>query len=252
MEVKLRRDIAENGYALGAFASIPAPAVVENLALAGVDFVVIDTEHGESNFESVVNMARAAMARGITALVRVTSLDVKLIGRYLDNGLHGVQVPMVETREEAEMAVRACRFAPDGDRGLSAGRGSWWGNIPNYVPTANREVMCVCMCETKAGVENIEEIVSVPGLDVVFVGTGDLSQSLGLTGQFDHPEVQSAVERVLRACKAANVIPGIVTGRREDAVRYIKMGFQYVTILNDMMFLNASVKKLVASIEEEL
>lgn len=251
MKVLLREKLKKNKYALGCFCSIPAPSLVENVSMAGLDFVVIDTEHGESNFETVVNMARAAMARGVTPIVRVTSHDVKTIGRYLDNGLHGVQVPMVETKEQAETIVRACRFAPEGDRGLSAGRGSEWGRVPDYTNTANREIMCVCMCETAKGVENIEEIVSVPTLDVVFVGLGDLSQSMGLTGQMNDPRVIAAAEKVRDACLKAGVVPGVVTSGAANAEEWIKRGFKYVTCFNDMALMASTVNNIVSTIHKD-
>ncbi|MFZ7134255.1 MAG: HpcH/HpaI aldolase family protein [Eubacteriales bacterium] len=251
MKVKLREILESGNYALGGFLSIGAPSIVEVVALGGLDFVIIDTEHGEANFESVVNMIRAAEAHGITAIIRMTDYDQKMIGRYLDNGAHGIQVPMVETGEMAQKVVAACKYAPDGLRGLSGGRGSKWGHIKDYTVTVNRELMTICMCETKLAVDNIEEIVKTPNLDVLFIGTGDLSQSLGCTGEKDHPLVIEAVNYVLRACKKYNVIPGIVTGSAAEAAKYIRQGFRYVTVLNDMRLICATTEKITKEIRNQ-
>lgn len=248
MEMKIKlREILKKGYGLGGFISVAAPALIELVALNGLDFVIIDTEHGESNFETVINMCRAAEVCGITAIVRMTNYDQKSIGRYLDNGLHGVQVPMVETAEMARKVVEACKYAPEGVRGMSGGRGTKWGHYTDYAATANRETITVCMCETKLGVDNIEEIAKTPNLDVIFVGTGDLSQSLGVKGQ-NHPIVLEAVAHVLNACKKNDVTPGIVTGGGADAIKYIEQGFRYVTVLNDARLLGATTQKITKEI----
>ncbi|MBQ4133849.1 MAG: hypothetical protein IJD04_09000, partial [Desulfovibrionaceae bacterium] len=236
-------------YALGGFLAAPCPTIAEVVAIAGLDFIVVDTEHGGANFETVIDMSRAAASRGITTVVRIPDYDQKLIGRYLDNGIEGIQAPMVESAEEAAKIVAACKFEPMGCRGASGGRGSSWNHVPNYRAVANQETLVVCMCETKAGVENIEEIVKTPNLDVVFVGLGDLSQSLGCKSV--DPPVQEAVERVLRACENAGVIPGIVCDGAEKSLNRIKQGFKYVTVLNDMRLLCTTTEGITKAIRAE-
>ena len=149
--------------------------MVEGMALAGLDFVIIDTEHSSHNVETVENLIRAAELYDITAIVRVTDYDHKNIGRMLDIGAHGIQVPMVDSAELAQKVVSACKFAPEGTRGASAGRGSKWGAYENYNADANKERMTICMCETKESVADIEQIVKTEGVDVIFIGTSDLS-----------------------------------------------------------------------------
>lgn len=251
MKNKLKETLKNGNYALGGFLSIAASAIVEVVAIGGLDFVVIDTEHGDANFESVIHMNRAAMARGITTIVRITDYDQKLIGRYLDNGIDGIQAPMVETAEMAAKVVAACKYEPLGTRGSSSGRGSWWGHVPNYRATANDETITVCMCETKKGVDNIEEIVKVPHLDVVFIGLGDLSLSMGVAGKADAPEMAEAVKHVLHACQSAGVIPGIVCSGSENAIRRIEQGFRYVTVLNDMRLLCSATETITKAIREK-
>ena len=248
MKNLLKEKLMNGNYALGGFLSIGSPAIVEVVAIGGLDFVVIDTEHGEPNFESIINMCRTAEAHGITALARVTDYDHKLIGRYLDNGMHGIQVPMVETAEMAQKVVSSAKYPPLGNRGMSLGRSSKWGHVSDYFNTANHEQMTVCMCETKLGIDNIEEIVRTPNLDVVFVGTGDLSLSMGYPGQIDHPEVSEAIDHVLRACKNSGVIPGIVTNGLDAAIKRIEQGFLYVTIFNVMNLLCKETEKITGKI----
>lgn len=249
MHNKLKAKLQRGEYALGGFLSVGSPAIAEVVAVGGLDFIVIDTEHGESNFETVINMNRAAMARGISTIVRVTDYDQKLIGRYLDNGVDGIQCPMVEDAELAAKVVAATKFEPLGVRGSSSGRGSRWGHVPNYKSVANQETMAVCMCETKKGVDNIEEIVKVPLLDVVFIGLGDLSQSIHCKAS--DPQVQEAVKHVLRVCQEANVVPGIVSDGAEKSLKWIEMGFRYVTVLNDMRLLCSTTEGITRAIREK-
>lgn len=250
MEIILKsrlKDVLRRGdYALGVFCSINAPSIVEILAISGMDFVVIDMEHGPINIESIENMVRSAEIYGITALVRIPDYDEKLIGRLLDIGAHGVQVPMVHTAERAAEVVKAGKYAPLGLRGMSAGRGPKWGSISNYREVANKELTTVCMCESKEAVDNIEEIVKTPGLDIIFIGAVDLSQSLGCPGDVNNPIVEKHVQHVLKVCQNAGVYPGIVTTGVEEAQMRIKQGFRYVSVMNDMWLMRKTISKLVA------
>lgn len=248
---KLKETLKNGNYALGGFLSIGAPTIAEVVAIGGLDFIIIDTEHGEANFESVINMSRAAMAHDITTIVRITDYDQKLIGRYLDNGIDGIQAPMIETAEMAAKLVAACKYEPMGVRGSSSGRGSRWGHVPNYKNTANNETLTVCMCETRKGVDNIEEIVKVPNLDVVFIGLGDLSLSMGCVGRSGAPEMVEAVQHVLNACKNAGVTPGIVCDGADQALKRIEQGFRYVTVLNDMRVLCSTTEAITKAIRNK-
>jgi len=246
MHNKLKEILQNGNYALGGFLSVGCPAIAEVVAVGGLDFIVIDTEHGDSNFETVINMNRSAMARGISTIVRVTDFDQKLIGRYLDNGIDGIQCPMVEDAERAAKVVAATKYEPLGTRGSSSGRGSSWGHVPDYKNTANKETMAVCMCETAKGVDNIEQIVKVPLLDVVFIGLGDLSQSMHCKAS--DPQVQDAVKHILRVCQEAKVTPGIVSDGAEKSIHWIEMGFRYVTVLNDMKLMCATTEGITKAI----
>lgn len=250
LKSRLKEVLKKGDCALGVFCSINAPSIVEILAISGLDFVVIDMEHGPINVESIENMVRSAEIYGITALVRIPDYDNKLIGRLLDIGAHGVQVPMVHTAERAAEVVRAGKYAPMGVRGMSAGRGPKWGGIENYREIANRELTTVCMCESKEAVDNIEEIVKTPGLDIIFIGAVDLTQSLGCPGEVSNPVVEQHIQRVLKACQKAGVYPGIVTSGVEEAHMRIKQGFRYVSIMNDMRLMITTISKMVSDVKK--
>jgi 2-keto-3-deoxy-L-rhamnonate aldolase RhmA len=211
--------------------------------------VVLDTEHGCLDVASVEMMIRAAELAGITPLVRITGFEKKLVGRYLDIGAHGIQVPMVNTRELAEKVVDAAKYKPWGSRGVSSGRGARWGTIPDLYNTANREGFIVCMCETMEAVENINDICKTQHMDAVFVGTGDLSQTIGCTGKvLNNPAVEECVEKVLKACKDNGIIPAITSRNVEDTKNRIKQGFQYVTLANEMKLLQVLLNDVAKEI----
>ena len=238
---KLKENLKAGKAQLGAFVTAPCPEVVEVLGVTGFDFVILDTEHTASNIETVVAMMRAAEVYGMTPIVRVPDDTPKNMSRYQDIGAYGVQVPMVHTAAQAEAIVKAMKFMPDGIRGMSGGRGTAWGRINDYRRVSNEETLIAVMCESKQGMENIEEIARVPGVDAVFIGAFDLSQALGVPGHTEHPIVEKAIQHVLDVCNEVGVIPGIVAPRIDLARRRVEQGFRYVTILDDMAFFADSV-----------
>ena len=206
------------------------------MTISGFDFTIIDTEHTASNIETVVEMIRAAEIYGMTPIVRVPDDTPKNLSRYQDVGAHGVQIPMVHTAEQASNIVKAMKYMPDGIRGMSGGRGTSWGRIADYRRVSNEQTFVSVMCESKWAVENIEDIVRVPGVDGVFIGAYDLSQSFGVPEDVTNPIVENAIKRVLNACQRANVIPGIIAQDVDLVKRRAAEGFKYITILDDMAF----------------
>ncbi|GAA5172490.1 MULTISPECIES: HpcH/HpaI aldolase family protein [Halomonadaceae] len=198
---RLKRALTEGRKVHGIMASLPTAASIELIAEAGFDFVVIDTEHVLINPETVEHMIRTAESYQLTPLVRVADADPKTLLRLLDGGAQGIVLPNVEDAETLERAVAACKYAPEGERSLNAGRPGAFGkdSLADYVVQANREIMVVAMIESRQGVAQIEAICAVPGLDMVLEGAADLSQSLGVTWQTGHPDVVQALEAVQRA-----------------------------------------------------
>ncbi|NKE73560.1 aldolase/citrate lyase family protein [Candidatus Manganitrophus noduliformans] len=191
----LKQALREGRPAFGLFCSTPAPQVVERIGCAGFDFVILDTEHTLVNPETLEEMLRAAEAAGLIALVRVPQHAPGAVLRALDAGALGVVVPRVCSAAEAETAVRASRYHPEGERGLNAGRAAGYGKIDlfSYLQQANAEVMVVVMIEDRQGILEAGKILSVPGIDMVLEGAADLSQSLGLPWQTRHPAVREAL-----------------------------------------------------------
>lgn len=201
-ENRLKRALAEGKAVFGLLSSIPSPLVVEMIGCAGFDFVILDMEHVCVNPETLENMVRAAECTGMTALVRVPDASPGAILRALDCGALGVVVPHVCSRAEAGQAVAASRYHPLGCRGISGGRTTGFGTIglAEYFERANAEIMVVAMIEDREGVDNIDAILSVEGIDMVLEGAVDLSQSFGKPGQPQDGEVRAAIDRMADAC----------------------------------------------------
>jgi 2-keto-3-deoxy-L-rhamnonate aldolase RhmA len=246
----LKLKLKEKPYVLGSFISSTSSLNVEAIALSGVDFIIIDTEHASPSYETVENMIRAAEIYNVGAIVRITDYDPKAIGRLLDIGAHGIQVPMVHTAERAKEVVRAAKYAPLGERGMATGRAARWGKIENFRDSSNNTIVTVCMCETKQAVENMEKIVKTPGLDIVFIGANDLSQSLGCPGQTKSPIVEECVLKVHKICQDSGIISGIVTGSVEEARKRIQQGFRYISVMNDLRILADSATNRIMQIRE--
>ena len=191
----------------GLINSIPVPLLVEMIGYAGYDFVILDLEHVGVNPQTLEDMIRAAECSGLTPLVRVPGVQPDTILRVLDAGAMGIVVPRVQDGEQAQQAVRASRYHPLGERGISGGRTTGFGalDLQTYMAQANREIMVVAMIEDRAGVENIDAIAAVPGIDMILEGAIDLSQSLGVPGQAQHANVQAAIHRIATACATHGV-----------------------------------------------
>lgn len=247
----VKEKLAEKPYVLGAFVASGSAMNCECLALNGMDFIIIDAEHAQTSLETMVEMSRASELYGMPAFARVYDPeDGPMMSRLLDVGIHGVMVPLVETREQAEMIVRNLKFPPLGKRGANGGRGPRWGVYEDYARQANENLYVIMQCETRLGVENIEEICQTPGLDCVFVGTGDLSQDLGHPGEMDHPDVAGAIGRILETCQKHGVVPGIVTASAESAVARIKQGFRLVTCMNDQVFFRTASEQRIRQVRQ--
>jgi 4-hydroxy-2-oxoheptanedioate aldolase len=208
-----------------------SPGLVELLGRMGFDAIFIDCEHGPTGWEDVENMVRAAELTDVTPIVRVQSNDPSTITRALDRGAGGVQVPHVNTRAQAEAAVRAAKFAPIGHRGYAGGRSSF-GVKGNFTSHANAETMVIAMLEEVEALQNLDEILTVEHIDAFFIAPGDLAQSMGYPGQMDHPEVQGAIQDAVRRTRAASRAPGVLTTSGATARRYMDLGalFLYVSL----------------------
>ena len=205
--------------------------LVELVARLGLDVIFIDTEHGPAGWDDVENMVRAAELAGATPIVRVQANDGPTITRALDRGAGGVQVPHVNTRAEAEAAVRHAKFAPIGHRGYAGGRAAFGEKPADFTRRANDETMVVVMLEEVEALDHLDEILTVDHVDVFFVAPGDLAQSMGHPGQMDHPKVQEAIDDAVRRIRAVGRAPGVLA-TPGTVSRYLDQGalFLYVSL----------------------
>jgi 4-hydroxy-2-oxoheptanedioate aldolase len=214
----------------GCFFRYAEPSLAEYVAMLGWDFIVFDAEHGTLQPREVEDLCRAVEPHGVTPLVRVTANRSHLILRFLDTGAHGVMVPVVSTSAGAEEAVRAVKYPPRGERGLAGTRASRWGleeGLAAYVERANRETLVVLHIETAEAVEAIDELVAIDGVDVLYLGPIDLSQSLGHTGEPNHPAVVAAMERVAEAVVASDKALGIWATTTAATQEWLARGARY-------------------------
>ncbi len=231
----LKAKLKEGQVCFGTFIRL-GPAAVEILGHAGWDFVVIDMEHGVFDFTNVEHMVRAARCAGITSLVRVPEPTPSCIMRVVDAGAEGVQIPQVDSAALARMVSRAARYFPLGNRGLcSYVRAAGYSAIPpeEHMATSNREVLTVIHIEGEAAATHIREIVETPGIDVIFLGPWDLSQSLGVPGRTKDPRVTEVMEKVIAACRERKVPVGTFVREAEDARRWLDLGIQYMMLSTD-------------------
>jgi len=219
----------------GLFVSIPQPIVVEMIGYAEYDFVIIDCEHTTTNMETIEHMVRAAELLDMTPLVRISRVDRNEILKVLDCGAQGIVVPHVERREQVEEAIRHAYYYPVGMRSLNSGRpGAFAKNsLTGYIAEANEAVMIVPMIESAEGVSNCELIMSIPQVGFVLEGAADLSQSLGVPWDTDHPEVQKQLERVHETARRCRVPYAIVSRSAEHHRRWADRGVRIFVLGDD-------------------
>jgi len=235
---------------LGAVLSTPEPDIAEFMSTLGFDWFWIDMEHCPLEIKSVQTILQAIRGSGVASLVRVPWNDPVHIKMVLDLGPDGVIIPWVNSRIDAENAVKYCMYPPRGIRGCGPRRPTWFRVFTEYVTKANEEIVIVAQIETKEAVENIKEIISVKGLDATMVGPADLSASLGFLGRPESPKVYEAIEKVLAAHEGANVVPGIAS-TPESVEKHIGMGFKLVSVGGDLGFIAIGAKEALRKIRRQ-
>jgi 4-hydroxy-2-oxoheptanedioate aldolase len=233
MQNTTKQKLKDGQTVFGCFIRNPGAATIEVMAYQGWDFLVFDAEHGPIQPLDCEHMARAAELRGVTPLVRVTRNVPHVIARYMDTGVQGLLVPMVNSAGEAEAAVRSVKYHPRGERGLAGVRSNEYAqNLPlsACIANANAETLVTLQVETAAAVEALPEMLAVNGVDVIFIGPTDLSNSYGQPGNLDHPDVAAALDRVVELVTATDVALGIMVGNADAARRWQDRGARYITI----------------------
>ncbi|MYD35409.1 MAG: hypothetical protein F4X20_00055 [Dehalococcoidia bacterium] len=228
----VKRRLKAGEAVVGSFCNLPSPEAVELLGWAGFDFVIIDAEHGPQSPETVANMVRGAEASGTTPLVRVATNEPQNILRYLDTGAQGLQMPMVNGPTDAQRAVGAALYPPQGRRGLAGVRAAGFGlreSVADYAAAANEEMLVIVQVETMEALVNLDAVISVPGIDVVFFGATDLSSSMGIPGQTRDDRVVNAITEAGKAVMDAGLVAGTIVGTAEQAVEWQERGFRYIS-----------------------
>jgi 4-hydroxy-2-oxoheptanedioate aldolase len=227
---------------VGVGITFPSPAVAEMCGYAGFDFVRIDCEHGPMGPVEAEQMVRAAEAAGITPLARPPANNPHEILRLLDAGVQGLLVPHIESKEDAQAAAKASRYYPQGERGMAGARWSHHGAagpMTEMIKQANDAVLVMALLESARGADEIDEIVAVPGIDVIWIGASDLSQSLGLPAQVNHPTVQKYIDRIVdRSLKAGKYV-GMLAPDAAAARQLLDRGLMLIEFGASQLFVGA-------------
>ncbi len=243
-----RETAAKKTRLVGSFAAIPHPVAIEVVARSGPDFLCIDWEHAQIARDCIENLVRAADAHQVPAMVRVPGHAPEAIAAALDSGAQGVLVPRVSTAAQAAMAVKAARYPPLGERGVGPGRAAGYGyRIFDYLARANDEIALAVQVETALGLENADAIAATDGVDIVFVGPGDLSVSIDAIGPSGAEKLAAAIEKIIAATLAKGKVAGIFCARPEDVGRWAARGASFFILASDTMFLGAGVEAAMSA-----
>ena len=240
---------------VGTFVHILYAASVTALGQTGLDYVIIDNEHGPVGLETATGLIETAKGAGLCPFVRINAIDRGQILKMLDAGAMGLVIPQIHTPDEVAEVVSYAKFAPLGNRGYCPSADGGWGYGPEYaagmegyMEEANAQTLVIPQCETAECLDHIEEIVSMEGVGGIFIGPYDLSIALGIPGQFDNPVHLEAVEKVRKACESAGKLCIIYCDNGEKGAAYIRQGFQNVTVGLDMISLITAVKAAVDTV----
>lgn len=252
-ENRIKRLVKQGKKAAGAWAQIASPISAEIMARAGFDFLMIDMEHGPSDLLALIAQCQPLNGSATVPFVRTPWNDFVAIKRILDAGAYGVLVPYVNTQAEAEAAVRACKYPPQGIRGIAGSpRAAGYGqNIMNYLTRANDEIFIMTAVETPQAVANLDEILAVEGLDAIFIGPMDLSTSLGYFGNPNTPQVQEVIAGIEKKVLASGKALATLAGSWSQALDLYKKGYQLVLLMADGTALGTLAAERVAQFRKE-
>jgi len=240
------KDRLRKEFLLGLFSKTTDSSIVEAAGYGGFDFIILDMEHGPVDLIVMQNHIRACLITGMAPIARVPDLDSNIIGSVLDIGVAGIQVPNITNAKQAMQVVEAARFYPSGNRGVCCYvRAAQYGKMPKekYF-SLNEQPLIVIQVEGVAGINNIDDILNVQGIDVLFIGPYDLSQSLGTPGRIDTPEASKMIEKIITKAKSKEIILGIYTDTPEEASFYYKKGFRYLSCSVDLCIFRKACEEI--------
>ncbi|AZV76506.1 2-keto-3-deoxy-L-rhamnonate aldolase [Parasedimentitalea marina] len=243
-----KQALANGERQIGCWLSFAEGSAAEIMGTAGFDWLVIDGEHGANDIRSIRDQLIALQASDSHAVVRVPVGETWIIKQALDAGAQTVLIPMVESAEQARDIVRACQYPPHGTRGVgaSAARASRFASVTEYIQTADQEICILLQVENRAGIAALDEILTVDGVDGVFIGPADLSTDMGFQGDSAHPEVRQVIAESLAKITAAGKAPGILGVSEEATQSYFDMGAQFLAVGIDVLLLVQSARALAA------
>ena len=246
-ENPVKRALASGGTSLGTMIfEFPTTGIGRIAAEAGADFVIFDMEHTGWSIETIRALMATTRAANTVPMVRVPATEYHLMARPLDVGAMGLMIPMVESGAQAQLIVDSCKYPPQGRRGAAFGVAHddyTGGDIIAKMASANEEGMLIAQIETGQGVENVDAIAAVEGIDCLWIGHFDLTNSLGIPGQFSHPAYLSAVERVLEACQRHGKAPGIMSGDVATAQAQLAQGFRALAYSGDLWLYQQALRQ---------
>ncbi|MDV3244028.1 MAG: aldolase/citrate lyase family protein [Nitrososphaerales archaeon] len=248
MKCNLKKELRSGRVTLGTWVTIAHPDVPDLLEALGFDWLVFDTEHGPIGSESLAKMIQAVDGEKVCPIVRVGATDQFLIKSALDMGAHGVVCPLVSSQKEAKEAARFVKYPPAGVRGVGPRKAADYGlSFAEYIRTANEATLLVAQIETQEAVDNVEGILSVPEVDVAFVGPSDLTMSLGLLDDRSNPRVMDAMKKVVRSCESHRKVPGVLAATPEEAKLAVSLGFRFIGLGSDTRFMIAGARSFIDS-----
>ncbi|MDA8216777.1 MAG: aldolase/citrate lyase family protein [Dehalococcoidales bacterium] len=235
----LKVTLGEGRPVIGSYITIGSPAIAEIMALAGFDFLTVDLPNTSLSLETAEGIVRAVEVMGKVPVLRVPDRQAVTIGRALDTGALGVEVPGVATAEEARQVVQAAKYYPEGSRRAATPRAARYSAIPvsTYFGQANKETMVIVHCDTTKALANLPEILAVEGIDVVYVGPYEIAQALGAPGQVNLPAVQEALRGALATIIASGVAAGTTALSAAHARLLIQRQVRYLTLGRDYLYL---------------
>jgi 4-hydroxy-2-oxoheptanedioate aldolase len=246
-ENRLRTLWKSGGAAVNGWLAIPNGFSAETMAHQGWDSLTIDLQHGVVDYSSMIPMLQAISTTATVPVVRVPWLDPGALMKTLDAGAYGVICPMISTREQAQQFVAWTSYAPRGTRSFGPVRALLYGG-PDYPQHANDEIVRFAMIETAQALDNLDAIMSVEGLDAVYIGPSDLSLALGCRPVFDDvdPKAQQAIDHILERARVHGLVAGIHNGTTQGALSRIARGFQFVTVSSDARLMAAGAQQVIA------
>ena len=244
----LKRKLQEGASVIGTWSSLSSANVINVLGTTELDFVVIDMEHGSMSFETVENMVRAAEASEISPIVRVWDDHEQTLLRALETGARSVMIPHISSPEKAEKVAKCCKYFPEGNRGLSPYtrvHDFTHEGIAESLQRENLETFVGILVEGQEGLNNLEEIVKVRGIDLIYLGLFDICQSIGLPGQLNHPKVLDEIKRCQGLIQSNGIIAGSMSINAEYIEMLRKLDFKFIAYLNDAAALKTHFEEIL-------